>query len=139
LVAGVAVGDREDVEVVDFLSPRFKLGERGLDDEAEAEKARIGHGVRGRPSGFRNLASLEAARADVNALGRPALDDTDLLDIHVETTLGRDHRVRAALAKGRALAAGMTDSSHRGGEYRTRVSGYGVCDAAGYSGTYLPA
>ena len=48
VVAGVAVGDREDVEVVDFLAARLELRKRGLDDEAEAEEARIGHDVRGR-------------------------------------------------------------------------------------------
>ena len=31
--------------------------------------------------------------------------------------------MRAALAKSRALTAGVTDSSHRGGEYRTRSAG----------------
>ena len=50
VVARVAVGDREDVEVVDLFAPRFKLREGRLDDEAEAEEARIGHGVRGRPA-----------------------------------------------------------------------------------------
>ena len=43
VVARVAVGDREDVEVVDLLAPRFKLRESSLDDEAEAEETRIGH------------------------------------------------------------------------------------------------
>ena len=46
VVARVAVGDREDVEVVDLLAARLELRERGLDDEAEAEEARIGHGCR---------------------------------------------------------------------------------------------
>ena len=44
VVAGVAVGDREDVEVVDLLTAGFKLAESALDDGAEAEKAGIGHG-----------------------------------------------------------------------------------------------
>ena len=42
VVARVAVGDREDVEVVDLLAPRFKLRESRLDDEAETEEARVG-------------------------------------------------------------------------------------------------
>ena len=44
VVAGVAVGDREDVEVVDLLAACLELAERALDDGAEAEKAGIGHG-----------------------------------------------------------------------------------------------
>ena len=39
VVAGVAVGDREDVEVVDLLAARLELAEGPLDDGAEAEKA----------------------------------------------------------------------------------------------------
>ena len=44
VVAGVAVGDREDVEVVDLLAARLELAERALDDGAEADEAGIGHG-----------------------------------------------------------------------------------------------
>ena len=44
VVAGVAVGDREDVEVVDLLPPRLERAECAFDDGAEAEKAGIGHG-----------------------------------------------------------------------------------------------
>ena len=36
VVAGVAVGDREDVEVVDLLAPRFEVRERPGDGRAEA-------------------------------------------------------------------------------------------------------
>jgi hypothetical protein len=112
VVARIAVGDREDVQVVDLMPPRFEVRERSLDDEAETEEARIGHGVRGRPLGLRDLACFEAARADVNALRRTALNDPDLLDVDIETTLGRDHGVGATLAEGGALAAGVTDTSH---------------------------
>src|SRR3954470_2331646 len=96
-------------------------------------------GFRGLLSGLGYLAGLEAARADVDALGSAGLNDPDLLDVDVETALGRDHRVRAALTKGRALAAGVTDSSHRAGEYRTPVAGYRVRDAFGDTGPHLPA
>ena len=44
VVPGVAVGDREDVEVVDLLAASFELAEGALDDGAEAEKAGIRHG-----------------------------------------------------------------------------------------------
>src|SRR5689334_18726855 len=85
------------------------------------------------------LARFEAARAHIDALGSAALNDPDLLDVDVEATLGRDHGVRATLAKGGALAAGVTDSGHRCGEYRSRVGGYRVFDAPGDPGTHIPA
>jgi hypothetical protein len=44
VVPGVAVGDGEHVEVVDLLAARLQLRQGGLDHEAEAEEARIGHG-----------------------------------------------------------------------------------------------
>ena len=44
VVAGVAVGDREDVEVVDLLAACLELAESALDDGAEPEEAGIGHG-----------------------------------------------------------------------------------------------
>ncbi len=43
VVAGVAVGDREHVQVVDLLAARLERREAGLDDRAEANDARIGH------------------------------------------------------------------------------------------------
>ena len=45
VVAGVAVGDGEDVEVVDLLAPRLELRQGALDDGAEADEAGIGHGA----------------------------------------------------------------------------------------------
>jgi hypothetical protein len=48
VVARVAVGDREHVEVVDLFTACFQLCQRTLDDAAEANEARIGQG--GRPS-----------------------------------------------------------------------------------------
>ena len=43
VVSRIAIGDREDVQVVDLMPPRFEVRERSLDDEAETEEARIGH------------------------------------------------------------------------------------------------
>ena len=40
VVAGVAVGDREDVEVVDLLAARLEVGVSARDDAAEALDAR---------------------------------------------------------------------------------------------------
>ena len=51
VVARVAVGDREDVEVVDLLAPGLEGRERSLDDGAEADEAGIGHGGRRPPDG----------------------------------------------------------------------------------------
>src|SRR6201999_358666 len=113
------------------------LRQRGLDDEAEPEDARIGQG--GRPLGLRDLARLEAARADVHALRRAVLDDPDLLEVRVEPPLGGDHRMRAALAERRPLPAGVTDLGHRAGEYRSRGGGYRLCDAPGDTGPHIPA
>ena len=45
VVARVTVGDREDVEVVDLLAPRLEMRQRALDDGAEPDQARIGHGA----------------------------------------------------------------------------------------------
>jgi hypothetical protein len=45
VVPGVAVGDREHVEVVDLLAARLELGQRPLDDGTEADEAGIGHRV----------------------------------------------------------------------------------------------
>ena len=43
VVAGVAVGDREHVEVVDLLAARLERRQAGLYDRAEAKDARVGH------------------------------------------------------------------------------------------------
>ena len=42
VVARVAVGDREHIEVVDLLAACFQLGQRALDDGTEADEAGIG-------------------------------------------------------------------------------------------------
>ncbi len=42
VVAGVAVGDREHVEIVDLLTARLERGESGLDQDTEANDGRIG-------------------------------------------------------------------------------------------------
>ena len=44
VVPRIAVGDREDVQVVDLLAARFERAEGTLDDGAEAKKAGIRHG-----------------------------------------------------------------------------------------------
>jgi serine/threonine protein kinase len=43
LMRGGTLGDREHVQVIDLFATRLKLCESSLEDEAEAEEARIGH------------------------------------------------------------------------------------------------
>ena len=43
VVAGVSVGDREHVQVVDLLAPLLQMRERDGDDAAEALDGRVGH------------------------------------------------------------------------------------------------
>ena len=104
VVAGVAVGDGEDVEVVDLLAARLQMGERPGDEVAEADQVGVSHDPR-LLSGLGDLAGFEAARADVDATGRAALDDPDLLQVRVEASAGGDHRVAAVVAERRALGA----------------------------------
>src|SRR3954447_6850889 len=86
------------------------------------KRRRLGSATRGGDPRLRlgDLAGLQAARADIRALRCAVLDDAHLLKVRIEATLGGDHRVRAALPEGGALAAGVTDSSHGGGKYRRR-------------------
>jgi hypothetical protein len=43
VVAGVAVGDGEDVEVVDLLAARLQVREGALERDAETDQAGVGH------------------------------------------------------------------------------------------------
>ncbi len=45
VVAGVAVGDREHVEVVDLLAPGFQVRQGSCDGGPEADQVRVGHRV----------------------------------------------------------------------------------------------
>ncbi len=153
VVPGVAVGDREDVEVVDLLASRFQMGERAGHGGPEADQVGVGHrdtsitfryrrpenrrsrmagtgtatGSRSARSersapprrrsalqGLGDLAGFEAARADVCARRRLAHHDADLLQVRVETPLGCDHGVAAAVPERRALPAAVADLGHDG-------------------------
>ena len=48
VVAGVAVGDGEDVEVVDLLAAGLEVRQRSGDGGAEANQVGVGHGARQR-------------------------------------------------------------------------------------------
>ena len=130
VVARVAVGDREDVEVVDLLAAGLERGERALDDRPEPAEAGVTRDSRRarqlrttrlharRLGGLGDLAGLEAARADVDALGRPVEVDANPLEIRIEAALRCHHGVAAAVAERRALPTRVAYLGHRAGEYR---------------------
>ena len=49
VVARVAIGDREDIEVVDLLAALLQMGRRGTDDSPESLYRGIGHGDQPKP------------------------------------------------------------------------------------------
>ena len=143
VVPGVAVGDREHVQVVDLLAPLLEGGEPGLDEGPEADDARVrarplrsgslgrGHlsgARRRRPlAGFGDLAGLQAARADVDPARGSAIVDPDALEVGIEAALGRDHRVATVVAERRSLGADVTDLGHR----RASINGGSAYPAVG--------
>src|ERR1700736_1599504 len=64
--------------------------------------------------GLGDLAGLEAAGAHVHAAWRGAHQDSDLLEVGIEASLGGDHRVTPALAEGGSPTAAVTDLGHGG-------------------------
>src|SRR4051812_9749328 len=60
-----------------------------------------------------DLAGLEAAGADVQALGRAVDRRAHALDVGVEATLRNLARPGAVVTEARALGADVTDGSHR--------------------------
>ncbi len=138
VVARVAVGDGEHVEVVDLLAPRFQVRERPRDGDAKAQEIGIGHddtsitfakrssigaapprtGLDGwRRCPQRAFVTLPAFRQRVHTYTRLGALPTrilHLLQVRIKAPLGRDHRVAAALAERRPLAAAVTYLGHRG-------------------------
>jgi hypothetical protein len=135
VVARVAVGDREHVQVVDLLPARLQVGERALHGHAEADETGVGHETTvsaraagatrwradgaggeaaGRPGsdGLADLAGLQAARADVHAPGCRTDEDADLLQVRVEAPLRRAHRVAAVLTESGTAPTAVTDLRH---------------------------
>ena len=120
VVARIAVGDREDVEVVDLLPAGCELRVGGLDDPAKALDGGIGRHRTGiippkRLRGLDDLVGLQAARAHVDAARAPAVVDLHLLQVGVETAPGGDHRVAPGVPERGPLAAAVTDLGHRDG------------------------
>ena len=70
---------------------------------------RRGHTARASSAGFGDFAGLQATRADVDTTWRAGVVDADALKVGIETAIGGNHRVAAAVAEGRALGAYMTD------------------------------
>jgi hypothetical protein len=120
VVARVAVGDREHVQVIDLFAPRLERGKSGLDDRAEANYRSVGQrpGQRLRVGGgtplrrLNHLASLQAAGADVDAAGRPGVHDPDALEIGIEPPLRGHHRVATTVAERGSFPARVTDLGH---------------------------
>ena len=93
VVAGIAVGDREHIEVVDLLAPCFERGQARLEDDPETNDAGIGHGVRysrargaGTPldhlgirSGQSALVTLPAFRQRVQTYTRRGVPESSIL------------------------------------------------------------
>ena len=117
VVARVAIGDREDVQVVHLLAAggEFRVG--GLYDPAKAldggvDRHREGIIPPGTLCGLDDLAGLQAPRADVDAAGAPAVVDSDLLEVRIEAAPGRDHRVAPRVSERGTLAAAVADLGH---------------------------
>src|SRR5207302_4769391 len=62
--------------------------------------------------GLGDLAGFEAPRAHIHAPGSAVEHDPHLLQVGIEATLARDHRVAAAVAECGALAAAVTHLCH---------------------------
>ena len=87
VVARVAVGDREDVQVVDLLAAVLELRERGGHDPAEADQALVGHGrvvhrqaavIRRRAGRQACLVTLPALRQRVQTYSRRGVPPTSM-------------------------------------------------------------
>ena len=96
-------------------APQLEQG--GRNDPLEANQAVVGRHVdlstpTGESGGLRDLAGLEAARADVLAPGSAPDVDADLLEVRVEAAPRRNHGMAAAVPERRALSARIADLCH---------------------------
>ena len=66
--------------------------------------------------GLGDLVGLETAGTDVGPQTAAVLDDPHLLQVRIEASLGRDHRVASGLAERRSLAAAVAYLGHRVGD-----------------------
>jgi hypothetical protein len=116
VVAGVAVGDGEHVEVVDLLAAGLKLGQRGLYDGSEADKDRVGQPTPANDQPLARLgyfAGLQAAGAHVDAAGSAGVVDAHSLEVRIEAPPRGHHRVATVVAESGTLRAYVTDLGHR--------------------------
>src|SRR4051794_39107190 len=86
---------------------------------AARKRTRLGSGRDGgtarlapRLDGLDDLAGLQAARADIDALRRLAHEDPDLLEVRVEAAPRRHHRMRAVVSERGTLPAAVTHLGH---------------------------
>ena len=70
---------------------------------------RRGRIARASSAGLCDLAGLQAARADVDTTRRARVVDADALKVGIETAIGGNHRVAAAVAEGRTLRADVAN------------------------------
>ena len=70
VVAGVAVGHREDVEVVDLLAARLEVGQGSLDGVAKADEVGGGHGPWRADGAYAAFVTLPAFRQRVHTYTR---------------------------------------------------------------------
>jgi hypothetical protein len=64
-------------------------------------------------SSLDHLAGLEAASADVDSTRGATVVDSNLLEVWIESTLGRHHGVAATVTERRSPAAYVTYLGHR--------------------------
>ena len=116
VVARVAVGDREHVEVVYLArgaprAPPALLLRRPGNEPGSGQKTRNangpGPGFSGAPwarlSGFDDLAGFQAAGADIHATRRSVIVDPHALEVRLKPPLGGHHRVATVVPESRAL------------------------------------
>ncbi len=131
----VSVGDREDVEVVqagavaierslsrtDELEDRVALAHQPLIQDGRTRKARtssmvgIASDALGDSECFFDFPGLQAPGADVSALRAAVEQHADALEVRIEASLRRHHRVAPVVPEGRLLPADGADLGHRGG------------------------
>ena len=95
------------------LSRPLPAGSSAAPSGLSSLSAARGVGAASASSGLGDLARLEAAGAGVDAPRRSVDERADLLQVGVEATAGRDHRVAAAVAERGTLPARVTDPGHR--------------------------